>query len=102
MGIALAALIVVSTIGLTSSVVGRGRTAAAASPPAAGTLHATIRTTSHGIPHIVSDSYAGLGYGYGYALAQDNLCVIADQYVTVRGERTRSRRTTSVCSRTST
>jgi acyl-homoserine-lactone acylase len=54
-----------------------------------GSLKATIRRTSHGIPHILADDYAGLGYGYGYALAEDNICVLADIYVTVDGERTR-------------
>ena len=63
--------------------------AEAASPPATGSLQATIRRSSHGIPHIVSNSFAGLGYGYGYALAQDNICVLADIYVTVAGERSR-------------
>jgi acyl-homoserine-lactone acylase len=59
----------------------------AASPE--GALHATIRRTSHGIPHILADDFAGLGFGYGYAFAQDNLCVLADIYVTVNGERSR-------------
>ena len=36
------------------------------------------------VPHIKARDYRSLGYGYGYAFAQDNLCVIADQYVTVR------------------
>lgn len=49
----------------------------------------TIRRTDHGIPHIQARDYASLGYGYGYAFAADNLCVIADQYVTVSGERSR-------------
>jgi acyl-homoserine-lactone acylase len=49
----------------------------------------TIRRTAHGIPHIEARDFGSLGYGYGYAFAQDNLCVIADQYVTVRGERSR-------------
>ena len=53
-------------------------------PPRTGTLQATIRRTSHGIPHILADDFAGLGYGYGYSLAQDNICVVADTYVTVR------------------
>jgi acyl-homoserine-lactone acylase len=52
-------------------------------------LRATILRTSHGIPHIVADDFPGLGYGYGYALAQDNLCVLADTYVTVNGDRSR-------------
>jgi acyl-homoserine-lactone acylase len=61
----------------------------AASAPAlgAGGFSATIRRTSHGIPHIIADDYAGIGYGYGYAFAQDDICVIADQYVTVDGQR---------------
>ena len=58
-------------------------------PAVAPAQDATIRRTDHGIPHITAKDYAGLGYGYGYALAEDNLCVIAEQYVTVRGERSR-------------
>ncbi len=52
-------------------------------------LHATIRRTSHGIPHIIASDFPGLGFGYGYSIAQDNLCVLADTYVTVNGERSR-------------
>ena len=48
-----------------------------------------IRRTSHGIPHIKAGSFEGLGYGYGYAFAQDNLCEIAESYVTVDGQRSR-------------
>ncbi len=54
-----------------------------------GGLQATIRRTSHGIPHVVADDYAGLGFGYAYAFAQDNLCVLAETYVTANGERSR-------------
>jgi acyl-homoserine-lactone acylase len=54
-----------------------------------GPYRATIRRTSHGIPHILADDYGGLGFGYGYALAQDNVCLVADIYVTVNGERSR-------------
>jgi acyl-homoserine-lactone acylase len=52
-------------------------------------LSATIRRTAHGIPHIEARSYAGVGFGYGYAFAQDNICPIAEDYVTVSGERSR-------------
>jgi acyl-homoserine-lactone acylase len=52
-------------------------------------LSATIRRTSYGIPHIVAGDWASLGFGYGYAFAQDNICTIADSYVTVRGQRSR-------------
>ncbi|MBP2334767.1 acyl-homoserine-lactone acylase [Saccharothrix coeruleofusca] len=47
----------------------------------------TIRYTEHGIPHIIASDHLGLGYGYGYASAQDNLCVLADTYLTVEGKR---------------
>jgi acyl-homoserine-lactone acylase len=62
---------------------------APASAAAQDGLDATIRRTPHGVPHVEAKDYAGLGYGYGYALAQDNLCTIAEQYVTVRAERSR-------------
>jgi acyl-homoserine-lactone acylase len=50
---------------------------------------ATIRRTEGGIPHITSGTYGGVGYGYGYAFAQDNICVMAEDYVTVDAERSR-------------
>jgi acyl-homoserine-lactone acylase len=52
-------------------------------------LHATIRRTAHGIPHIKAEDWAGLGYGYAYAAAEDNICRLADVYVTVSGERSK-------------
>ncbi|HEX8207852.1 MAG TPA: penicillin acylase family protein [Solirubrobacteraceae bacterium] len=58
-------------------------------PAVAPAQEATVRRTDHGIPHITADDYEGLGYGYGYAFAEDNLCVIAEQYVTVNGERSK-------------
>ncbi|MET8704448.1 penicillin acylase family protein [Kitasatospora sp. NPDC004723] len=48
-----------------------------------------IRRTEYGVPHIVARDFGGLGYGYGYAFAQDNLCQLADQVVSMRGERSR-------------
>jgi acyl-homoserine-lactone acylase len=51
--------------------------------------HATVRRTTHGIPHVLASDWGGLGYGYGYAFAQDNLCQIADSYVTVNAERSK-------------
>ncbi|MER6347128.1 penicillin acylase family protein [Streptomyces sp. NPDC001595] len=69
--------------------------AAAAAPdgredrPAHGGLSAVIRYTEYGIPHIVAHSYADLGFGTGWAQAADQVCVLADGFVTVRGERSR-------------
>ncbi|WP_347334340.1 penicillin acylase family protein, partial [Ralstonia pseudosolanacearum] len=53
-------------------------------------LSAEIRRTGFGIPHIRANDYAGLGFGMAYAYAQDNLCLLADQVVTVNGERAKT------------
>jgi acyl-homoserine-lactone acylase len=80
-----AALVVGATI-LTTGV--------AAGDPAGGTerrggLAADIRYTEYGIPHIKAKDFAGLGYGYGFATATDNICVLADTYLTVGARRSR-------------
>lgn len=54
-----------------------------------GPYEATIRRTSHGIPHILADDSKSLMYGTGYAYAQDHVCTLADQFVKVRSERAR-------------
>jgi acyl-homoserine-lactone acylase len=58
-------------------------------PSVASAFNAEIRRTAHGIPHIQAKDYGGIGFGYGYAFAQDNICPIAEDYVTVRGDRSR-------------
>lgn len=50
---------------------------------------AQIRRTTFGVPHIVAKDERGLGYGIGYAYAQDNLCLLANEILTVNGERSR-------------
>jgi acyl-homoserine-lactone acylase len=52
-------------------------------------LAADIRYTEYGIPHIKARDFAGLGYGYGFAAAKDNICVLADTYLTVDGKRSK-------------
>ncbi|MFF8278391.1 penicillin acylase family protein [Streptomyces lateritius] len=52
-------------------------------------LSAVIRYTEYGIPHIVARDYANLGFGTGWAQAADQICTLADGFVTVRGERSR-------------
>ncbi len=49
----------------------------------------TVRRSAHGIPHITAKSFTGLAYGYAQSLAADNICVLADTYTTVRGERSK-------------
>ncbi|MFV5997118.1 penicillin acylase family protein [Streptomyces sp. NPDC056231] len=57
--------------------------------PSGGGLSAVIRYTEYGIPHIVAKSYADLGFGNGWAQAADQVCTLADGFVTLRGERSR-------------
>lgn len=53
------------------------------------TYDANIRWTSFGIPHIEAEDWGSLGYGVGYAYANDNLCTLAEDIVTVDGERSK-------------
>jgi acyl-homoserine-lactone acylase len=55
----------------------------------AGHYTATIRRTTHGIPHITAKSFGDLGFGSGYAAAETSTCVLADTLVTGRGQRSR-------------
>src|SRR5205807_7348779 len=48
-----------------------------------------IRRSAYGIPHIIGTNWEDVGFGYGYAFAQDDLCPMAEDYVTVRAERAR-------------
>ncbi|MEX3526370.1 MAG: penicillin acylase family protein [Burkholderia sp.] len=65
------------------------------SRPAAGTAQVEtgsgdqvlIRRTADGIPHIQAGDWEALGYGY--AQASDNLCTMAEAFVTYRGDRSR-------------
>ena len=49
----------------------------------------TVKRTAYGIPHIRATTYEGAGFGYGYSIAEDNICELADTYLTVRAERSR-------------
>jgi acyl-homoserine-lactone acylase len=49
----------------------------------------TVKRSAHGIPHIQAKSFTSLAYGYAHAIAEDNICVLADTYTTVRGERSK-------------
>lgn len=59
------------------------------SAPSSGGLSAVIRYTENGIPHILARDYAHLGFGTGWAQAADQVCVLADGFLTVAGERSR-------------
>lgn len=65
----------------------------AASGTAAELAKNKIRTevarTSYGVVHVKANDFRSLGYGVAYAYAQDNVCMLADTFLTVRGERSR-------------
>ncbi len=52
-------------------------------------VHVEIQRMTDGIPHVVANDWTSLGYGFGYAQATDNLCTMADAFLTYRGERSR-------------
>lgn len=61
-------------------------------PVVAGDQHlvrATLQRTSFGIPHISARDFTSMGYAYGYAQAEDNLCLLAEDTLTIRGLRSR-------------
>ena len=46
----------------------------------------TIRWTAYGVPHIKANDWGSLGYGLAYAVATDGVCILAREFVVVRGE----------------
>ncbi|OZI35100.1 hypothetical protein CAL29_14820 [Bordetella genomosp. 10] len=72
-----------------AGMVGAGQTAAASATQPIDAQAVEIARTSDGIPHIKAADWRGLGYGYGYVQAEDNLCTLAEAFVTYRGERSR-------------
>ena len=66
-----------------------GLSVSALAQPAVSDVSAEIRRTTFGVPHIRAADERGLGYGIGYAYAQDNLCLLANEVVTVNGERSK-------------
>ncbi|MFD2642528.1 acylase [Pseudomonas japonica] len=54
-----------------------------------GETSAEIRRTTFGVPHILASDDRGIGYGIGYAYGQDNLCLLANEVLTVNGQRSR-------------
>ncbi|MFC8764294.1 penicillin acylase family protein [Streptomyces sp. NPDC057193] len=58
-------------------------------PPSDRGLSAVIRYTEYGVPHILARDYANLGFGTGWAQAADQVCTLADGFLTVNGDRSR-------------
>jgi acyl-homoserine-lactone acylase len=62
---------------------------ASAFEPGGQQYQATVVRTAGGIPHITAHDFGSLGYGYGYTIANDDLCTLANGYLTVEGQRSR-------------
>lgn len=50
-------------------------------------LQATIKYTSDGVPHITASNMTNAGFASGYVQAKANACILADQFIRVKGER---------------
>jgi acyl-homoserine-lactone acylase len=55
----------------------------------AATSSVTITRDADGIPHIRAANFTALGYGEAWAFAQDNFCTLAQDFVTVEGQRSK-------------
>ncbi len=66
-----------------------GLAGACLAPATAQAADVTVTRTKFGVPHIKADSFRALGYGYGRSVAADNICTLADIYVTVNAERSK-------------
>jgi acyl-homoserine-lactone acylase len=64
-----------------------GGAAAAARTAGLSSNEVTIVTDSAGIPHITAPNFRSLGYGEAWAFAEDNFCTLAQDFVTVNGDR---------------
>ncbi|WP_414940579.1 penicillin acylase family protein [Amycolatopsis sp. cmx-11-51] len=72
---------------LTAALVTSGLVTGVSSADELGRVRAVISYTEYGIPHIAAKDFDGLGYGYGFAAAKDNICVLANTYLTVSARR---------------
>jgi len=56
---------------------------------AASSHSVTITRDGDGVPHIKAANFTALGYGEAWAFSQDNFCTLAQDFVTVNGQRSR-------------
>lgn len=62
-------------------------TAAVIVAPPAGAAQVTITRTAQDIPTITARDFRSAGHGIGWAMAQDNVCEMAEIFTTLAGER---------------
>ncbi len=63
--------------------------ASSSTNPSNPAMKVTITRDSAGIPHITASNFTALGYGEALAFARDNFCTLAQDFVTVNGQRSR-------------
>jgi acyl-homoserine-lactone acylase len=76
-------------VALVAAAIVAGGIAPAVASASAPKYDVTITRTEYGIPHITARDFGSLGYGYAYAFAQDDFCVMENDYVTVEGLRSK-------------
>ncbi len=54
---------------------------------AAASYSVSLTRTTGGVANISGENFADVGFGIGYAQAQDGICVLAETFLTVEGER---------------
>jgi acyl-homoserine-lactone acylase len=54
---------------------------------AAAKYSVSLTRTTGGVANISGENFADVGFGIGYAQAQDGICVLAETFLTVEGER---------------
>lgn len=54
-----------------------------------GTFKSTVKITSYGVPHISGQSFGDVGFGQGYIFAKQNICEVAENWITLRGQRSK-------------
>ncbi len=69
------------------SILAAGLAGCSGSPSASSTV--TIVRDGAGIPHITATNFRALGYGEAWAFSQDNFCTLAQDFVTVNGDRSK-------------
>ena len=75
--------------GIAAALVAIGTVALMPAQAGAKPVKAKVVRTEYGIPHIKADDIRSLAAGYAYAFAEDNLCTIASEYVTVNAKRSK-------------
>jgi len=84
----------VSSVALAAALLAGLVLTAGAATPANGAARSssdkvTIVTDAAGIPHVTASNFYALGYGEAWAFSEGNFCTLAEDFVTLSGERSK-------------